>query len=215
MPCLRAASTGLVAVGGLAVLHSDAHRLYHGLLHGAGLADLIVSVLAGLTALALVLRASYEPSRYIAALAVTAIIAGWALAQRPLLLTGLTIRQAAAPHDTLVLVVVAVLGGAVILFPSLVFLFRLVLSGRLEHGHAEGSAEARGPAPTLISASSAGLAARSAGACLLAGVGLLTLADAGWAHALGVVSLFGFVVLGFVAVGPAQLAGGSDQAGAG
>ena len=56
-----------------------------------------------------------------------AILAGWALAQKPTILPGLTIQQAAAPHDTLVLLVVAVLGGGAILFPSLVLLFRLQL----------------------------------------------------------------------------------------
>jgi hypothetical protein len=38
---------------------------------------------------------------------VAAILAGWALAQKPTMLSGLTIRHAAAPHDTLVLVVIA------------------------------------------------------------------------------------------------------------
>jgi hypothetical protein len=42
----------------------------------------------------------------------------------------------------------------------------------------------------------------------VAGLGLLNIADAGWAHALGVVSLFAFVGFGFAAVRPADLAGG-------
>jgi hypothetical protein len=58
---------------------------------------------------------------------------------------------------------------------------------------------------SLISASSSGLLGRSAAACLIAGGGLLAIADARWAHALGVICLCGFVVLGFVAVDPAQL----------
>jgi cytochrome d ubiquinol oxidase subunit II len=135
--------------------------------------------------------------------AVAAIIAGWAVAQRPFVLPGLTIAQAAAPHDTLVLVVVAVIIGAVILFPSLGLLFGLTLGGRLDpHPTPAGVAiERRSP----ISASSSGLLGRSAVACLIAGTGLLAIADAGWAHALGVICLCGFVVLGFVAVDPAQL----------
>jgi cytochrome d ubiquinol oxidase subunit II len=52
--------------------------------------------------------------------------------------------------------------------------------------------------------------ARSAAGCLIAGFGLLTVADAGWAHAIGVVSLLAFVVIGFAAVGPAQLATADD-----
>ena len=38
---------GALAVAGLVVVHSDAHSLYHGLVHGAALAVLIVSLLAG------------------------------------------------------------------------------------------------------------------------------------------------------------------------
>ena len=149
-------------------------------------------------------RERFETARYTAAVAVAAVIAGWALAQNPLLLPGLTVRQAAAPHDTLVAVVVAVLGGALILFPSMALLFRLVLRGRLDHGeHAPAPPPAIGQ---LLSASAPGLLARAAGACLLAGFGFLTLAEAGWAHAIGVVALLGFIVCGFLADVPAQLA---------
>jgi cytochrome d ubiquinol oxidase subunit II len=104
-----------------------------------------------------------------------------------------------------VLVVVVVLAGAVILFPSLALLFRLVLGGRFDPGPAAG------PAPpatvqAVVAAMGGGVVARLAGGCLIAGIGLLTVADARWAHAVGVVSLLAFVVLGFVAVGPAELA---------
>jgi cytochrome d ubiquinol oxidase subunit II len=139
--------------------------------------------------------------------AVAAIIAGWGIAQRPLILPGLTIAQAAAPRDTLVLVIVSVLAGAVILFPSLGLLFRLTLQGRLDP-HATAAAEVVPPG-SLIAASSSGLAGRSAVALLVGGIGLLTIADAGWAHAVGVISLCGFVVTGFVAVAPARLAASS------
>jgi cytochrome d ubiquinol oxidase subunit II len=197
---------GALAIGGLIVVHGDAPRLYHRLLEGQGLPALIVSAAAGLFTLVLVFRHRFEPARYSAALAVAAIIAGWALAQQPVVLRGLTIRQAAAPHDTLVVVVVAVLAGGAILFPSLGLLFRLVLGGRLDHAQPAASAPAPAPARELISASARGLLARSAVACAIAGFGLLTLANAGWAHAAGVVSLAAFVLLGFAAVDPADLA---------
>jgi hypothetical protein len=35
---------------------------------------------------------------------------------------------------------------------------------------------------------------------------MLTAADAAWAHAVGVIALLAFIVLGFIAVGPAELA---------
>jgi cytochrome bd ubiquinol oxidase subunit II len=205
---IAGAVAGAIAIGGIAVLHGDAHRLYHGLVHGSGLAALLVSVLAGIGTVALVWARRFEPARYTAAVAVAAIIVGWALAQKPLLLRGLTIKQAAAPHDTLVLVIVAILGGGVILLPSLGLLFRLVLGGRLDHGPGVERAEVRAAAGprAIVFAARRGLLARFAAACLIAGVGLLTIAEAPWAHALGVVALFAFVVFGFVAVGPAELA---------
>jgi len=204
---------GLIAVAGLVVLHSDAHRLYNRLVDGPGLPALIVSIVAGAVALGLVWRGRFELARYAAAVAVAAIIAGWGLAQQPLVLVDLTIRQAAAPHDTLVVVVVAVLGGGVILFPSLGLLFALVLRGGFDPGQAgAGVATAPAPAPkAVIASSAAGLSGRVAVACLIAGIGLLTVAEAGWAHAVGVVSLLAFVVAGFVVVRPAEVAREPDE----
>ena len=106
----------------------------------------------------------------------------------------------------LVAITVAVLGGAVILFPSLVLLFRLTLGGRLGHGHEEQAATPAA-ARELVLAAAPGLLGRVAAACLLAGFGLLTVAEAGWAHALGVVALFGFIVVGFAGTVPALLEG--------
>ncbi len=195
------AVAGALAVVGLVVVHSDAPELYDGLVSGSGLAALIVSALAGVAALGLVYRSQFEAARYTAALAVAAIIAGWALAQQPTILPGLTIAQAAAPHDALVVLIVAVVAGGLILFPSLALLFRLVLHGRLGYG---GPARAAVPPRRAVAAvSRSGLLARAAGACLLAGFGLLTVAESGLPHAFGVVALFGFIVLGFAAAAPA------------
>jgi cytochrome d ubiquinol oxidase subunit II len=207
------AVAGALAVAGLVVVHSDAHFLFTPLTSGSGLPALIVSGVAGVGTLALVLVRRYEPARYTAALAVAAIIVGWALAQEPVLLRGLTIRQAAAPHDTLVVVVIAVLGGGAILFPSLALLFRLVLGGHLGHGPSGAGAGDVGGRAVAAAAIGPGLAVRAAAACLVAGFGLLTVADAGWAHAIGVVALLAFVVLGFVAVAPGELAA-ADEPGA-
>ena len=202
---------GGLAIGGLAVLHADAQHLYDRLLAGPGRPALIVSVLAGLLTLGLVWARRYEPARLSAALAVVAILAGWALAQEPRILPGLTIAHAAAPHDTLVLVVVAVLAGGAIVFPSLALLFRLVLAGQFDPG-APSTAPPQVRAADVVRASSSGLLTRLAGACLIAGFGLLTVADGKLEHAVGVVSLLAFVVTGFAAVSPAELAaGGADR----
>ncbi|MGE0028049.1 MAG: hypothetical protein AB7U07_13190 [Thermoleophilia bacterium] len=131
-----------------------------------------------------------------AALAVAAITAGWALSRWPIILPGLTVDQAAAGHDTLVCVVVAVLAGAVILLPALVMLFRLTVSGRFRAPEVDSF----GPwAQTAVAADGRRLA-RPAIACLVAGTGLLTVAEAPWAHAAGVAALLSFILLAFGAI---------------
>jgi cytochrome bd ubiquinol oxidase subunit II len=193
---------GAIAIGGLAVLHGDAHHLFHELTAGDALPALVVSILAGIGTVALVFRRRFEVARYTAALAVAAVVAGWALGQWPTILPGLSVRQAAASHDTLVAVVVAVLAGGAILFPSLALLFNLALKGRFEGP--EVAAEEVGAGERHVAKPR--LAPRVAVACLIAGVGLLNVANAGWAHALGVAGLFGFMVSAFLAIVPSALA---------
>ena len=193
-------AAGAVAIGALIVLHFDAERIFRRLTQGAGLPALIVSILAGLATLTVVWRRRYEPARYLAAVAVAATIAGWALAQNPVFLQGLTIREAAAGHDTLVAVVVAILVGALLLFPSLALLFRLTLGGELRDsgpGSVEAPVESRRRG--LVSVR---LDARLSVAFLVAGIGFLTVANAGWAHAIGVACFFGFILSGFRAALP-------------
>jgi cytochrome bd ubiquinol oxidase subunit II len=187
---------GLIAIAGIFVVNGQDHTLFHSLESGRALSAVIVSGLAGLATLLLVYRRRYELARYAGSLAVAAIVAGWALSRWPTILPHLTVHQAAADHDTLVCVVVAILGGAVVLFPSLTLLFRLTLTGRfreVERAAPERATITRGKANVR-------LLGRVALACLIAGFGLLNIADAMWAHALGVAFLFGFVGLGFRAI---------------
>jgi cytochrome d ubiquinol oxidase subunit II len=192
---------GAVAIGGLIVLRADVRGLFNELVTGRGLPALVVSVLAGAGTLALVWTRRYEPARYLAALAVAAIVAGWALAQSPRFLPGLTVRQAAAPHDTDVAVLVAIAAGAVLLFPSLGTLFRLVLGGRL----GEGETQADG-APTASASVAPGHPAalvRLAVALFLAGLGLVNVADAGWAHVIGAACYLSLIAVAFRVALPA------------
>jgi len=191
---------GALALVGIFVVRGGAHSLYDELVSGRALSAVIVSALAGLATLALVYRRRFEAARYSAALAVAAVVAGWALAQWPTILPGLDVRHAAAPHDTLVAVVVAVLGGGAIVFPSLALLFRLALAGRFDEG----------PVPSVFAPAHGrpglrpSLLARIAVACLILGFGLLTVADAGWAHAVGVTAFFAFMIAGFLALVPVE-----------
>ncbi|HKS53062.1 MAG TPA: cytochrome d ubiquinol oxidase subunit II [Pseudonocardiaceae bacterium] len=129
----RALVTGLVvgalALGGIAVLHADAPRLFDGLTHRA-LPVVVISAIAGVASLLLVLRRRYLPVRITAALAVTAVLWGWALAQYPYLLpppatADVTIAAGAATPDVLSATLIALAAGAVLLIPSLLWLFVL------------------------------------------------------------------------------------------
>jgi cytochrome d ubiquinol oxidase subunit II len=196
---LRALVSGLVAgavaLGGLLVVRSDARPIWDGLTSGSGLAAVIVSAVAGTATLLAILQGRFQLARGTAALAVAAIAVGWVLAQRPVFLPGLTIEEAAAGRSTLWAIIVTVAIGAVVLVPSLFFLFRLVLRGRFD---------ADEPEPETVAAATPAQARPNlllvAGACLAVGAGLTLVVDARWALIVGVVGLFGFLVTGFLAV---------------
>jgi len=125
--------SGAVAIGGLLVLRSDARSLFDGLTSGGGLAMVLVSALAGAATLWLVWSERYGLARASSALAVVAIVVGWALAQDPYLLPpSFTLDDAAAAEATLTAVVIVVVLGMLILAPSLWYLYRLVLRGELD-----------------------------------------------------------------------------------
>jgi cytochrome d ubiquinol oxidase subunit II len=176
--------TGALALVGLAVARSDAPRLWDGLTEGAGLAMVIVSATAGIATIVLVWRSRFTVARASAALAVAAIVAGWGLAQRPYMLPGLTVSQAAAGRTTLIAVIIAAAVGAIVLVPSLVLLFTLFLRGRLD----SGAPPERFQVATLRSARAKRRPLRAALTlvALLAGVGLMVFTDAGWAHVIGI-----------------------------
>jgi cytochrome d ubiquinol oxidase subunit II len=212
----RALGAGLVAgalaLAGPVVLRSDSPRIWAGLTSGGGLAMVELSTVAGVATLAWVWRRRFERARVSAALAVAAIVAGFGFAQYPEFLPGLTIEQAAAGRPTLVAVAISAAAGAVVLAPSLILLFSLFLSGRLDAG-------AAGTAPVLPRAAAT---PRSRGpevfslACLMAGAGLMLFADAGWAHAAGVICLFAFAASAFAlcAVLPDEPPAASTRVGA-
>jgi cytochrome d ubiquinol oxidase subunit II len=120
-----AALTGAVGIAGLFVLRTDAPVLFEGLT-GRALPVVMLSVVAGVVALALVATRRYVPARAASALAVTAILVGWAVAQYPyVLLPEVTIEEAAQGRATLLAMLVALIVGALILVPALVYLYAL------------------------------------------------------------------------------------------
>jgi cytochrome d ubiquinol oxidase subunit II len=73
----------------------------------------------------------YKRARIAAAAQVTLIVWGWGIAQYPSLLPpDLTIAGAAAPRVTLELALIAVVAGAIVLFPSLYYLMRVFKGNR-------------------------------------------------------------------------------------
>jgi cytochrome d ubiquinol oxidase subunit II len=194
---------GGLAVAGLVALHHSAHPLYHELLDGRALPAVVVSAVAGIVAIGLVYRRRFEPARYVAALALAAVLSGWALAQWPRILPGLDLRHAAAPHDMLVAVTVAVLAGGAIVFPSLLWLFRLSLRGGFDPVTA--TEQVPSGAPALQSTRATPVAGRVAAASLVVGGGLLIFADAPALHAVGIAALMVFVIAGFLGLAPLLL----------
>jgi cytochrome d ubiquinol oxidase subunit II len=229
---LRALASGVVAgalaLAGLLVIRVSAGSLWHGLTSGLGLALVIVSALAGVVTMVLVFAERFGPSRASAALAVAAVIAGWAAAQSPQVLPGLTVAEAAAGRSTLIATIVGVAVGAVVLVPSLAVLYSLVLRGRLDTVvAADGAAASVGVGTGAAASGGVGtgaahgrvprvpLAAAVAIAALVAGTGLLVFADPAWAHAIGAVALIACAVTVFgLASGPAgELPGRQAESG--
>ena len=119
-----AAVVGAIALGGIAVLRTDAPLLFRGLTHRA-LPLIAVSAVAGFASIWLLWRRNYVLARPAAAAAVTAVLWGWGAAQYPNLLVGLPVDQAAAPPSALRPLLVTLLVAIVIVVPSLVALYAM------------------------------------------------------------------------------------------
>jgi cytochrome bd ubiquinol oxidase subunit II len=123
---------GGFAIAGLFVVESDAPDLFDGLTSGAGLAAVIASAVVGLLTIGLIWTSRFEIARYTSAVAVGTILAGWALAQRPDFLPGeVSLDEAAAGDATLIATLIALALALAVIIPSLFWLFRLALEGRL------------------------------------------------------------------------------------
>jgi cytochrome d ubiquinol oxidase subunit II len=139
--------TGALAVGGLFVLRSDARHLYDGLTSGVGLAIVIGSAIAGLVTIWLVWARRFGIARVTSAAAVGAILVGLVVAIRPDFLPGqMTLDAAAADNTTLVTLLVAVVIAVAILVPALGYLYKLVLTGKLDQEyHPIGAVDPEAP----------------------------------------------------------------------
>ena len=123
---------GMLALVAIAVVHSDANELYQRLTH-RGVALIAASIAMGLLSLLLLTRRRYIAVRASAALAVTAVLWGWGVAQYPQLLPRLNLEQAAAPQATMQATAITAVIGFMVLAPSLAWLFVLFQRDSSEH----------------------------------------------------------------------------------
>jgi len=123
---LRALVTGVLlgalTLAGLPVARADAPDLFAGLT-GAALPLVVASGAAGVLSLGLLLARRYVLVRVTAALAVAAVLWAWGVAQYPVLLPGLTVEAAATETAVLRAVLWVLAAGAVLLVPSLFYLY--------------------------------------------------------------------------------------------
>lgn len=134
-------ATGALSLAGIALLRTDAPRLFHQLTH-AGLPLISLAALSGATTLVMLATKRTSGLRETAAAAVTAVVTGWGVSQYPYLLgTHLTIQDAAAPRPTLAVLIAVACVAALLVVPSLVALFHLadtpneVLGGTANANH--------------------------------------------------------------------------------
>ncbi|MFJ8803472.1 cytochrome d ubiquinol oxidase subunit II [Streptomyces sp. NPDC102487] len=138
-------ASGAVALAGIAVLHTDAPELFHGLTHRA-LPLVVVSAVSGVIGLLMLRVERFTAARASAALAVAAILWAWGAAQYPLMLVpSLTVQEAAATSPVLAGALIVFGIGALLLIPSLVWLYVLFQRRDPQAGVASGTPE-DGPA---------------------------------------------------------------------
>jgi len=106
-------------------------RVREGLIFAAWAVPLhLLTAAAAITALVALWARRWRVARVAAAAQVSLILWGWALSQYPYILPpDLSIANAAAPAATLRLVLAALVAGAVLLLPSLYYLFRIFKMG--------------------------------------------------------------------------------------
>jgi cytochrome bd ubiquinol oxidase subunit II len=119
-------AVGALAVAGLLVVRLDAPELFGSLWRGPARVLVVLSIAAGLASLALLYVRRFLAVRITAGLAVAAIVWGWGAAQYPVLLPpDTTVERAAASPAVVQAVLGASAVGALVLIPSLWWLFSI------------------------------------------------------------------------------------------
>ena len=110
---------------GLVLAWQEAPELSHELLQGRGLPFVVAAGVFAILGFVVTFSAAYRLNRYVAIAFVLCVVWGWAAAQWPYIITPyLTFQDAASSDAMLQVYLVCLAAGAVILIPSLVFLWR-------------------------------------------------------------------------------------------
>ena len=129
--------TGGAALAGIWPLADDAPTLFDGLT-GRALPAIVISAVGGTTTLWLLYRRRWSHARYSAAVAVTAVVAGWGVAQYPwLLVDQLKIADAAGADATLWGLLITFAIAALLVLPALGYLLWLANNQTLSDEIAE------------------------------------------------------------------------------
>ncbi|REK40010.1 MAG: cytochrome d ubiquinol oxidase subunit II [Actinobacteria bacterium] len=132
---IAGAAAGVVAIAGIFVLRWDAPSLYEGLLSTRGIVLIIGSAAGGVASLWLLWNRRFLAARPTAALATVAVLWGWGAAQYPWVLEdAASIEDFAASDPVLTAMIIAFAAAAVLVVPSLVWLFRLTQTRSLVEG---------------------------------------------------------------------------------
>jgi cytochrome d ubiquinol oxidase subunit II len=120
------AALAVLALIGLSVTRHDAPYVYAGLTGGAGLALVLLAVVAALATAWLLWHSGGRWARFTAVGAVALIVFAWGLAQRPYMIpTSLTVAEAAGADTSLRWLALVTLIAVVLVGPPLVLLYRL------------------------------------------------------------------------------------------
>lgn len=144
---VAAVVAGVVAFVGIFVLRSDSRYVFDGLTSRA-LPLVLLSALCGVGSLVLLVRQSPRGARLLAAGAVASIVWAWGVAQWSYILpTSLKVSAAAAPSGTLTAVLVVFGVAAVVIVPSIAFLYVLDQRSLLPEEGVDSRPAASGSAP--------------------------------------------------------------------
>lgn len=119
---------GLLSIGGLAMVSIEAPALAEGFAH-RGWPLVVVSLVCGIGSLVEVWRSQYLRAVIATSGAVAAVLWGWAVSQYPAIIPpSITSETAKAPDNVLWTMLAVIIVGALLLLPSLAYLFILFKS---------------------------------------------------------------------------------------